>query len=133
MAQHEWTAWGYAQSLTDKTKRYRIDVNESGALRCECKSFIYSKAPKTCQHVRDAQQEIDEEAKPTRSAPPQEPMDEAVALTGAMLRAAGVVVAHGKVLAMAAVLMPRLASGPALTPSAPAPAIPGGLRLITFD
>jgi hypothetical protein len=49
---HVWTERAIMQSRNRPDTRYRIDENEVGALRCQCKGFVFNREdPKRCPHL----------------------------------------------------------------------------------
>lgn len=152
-----WTVYAEVASRSEPDRQYRLDINdETGALRCTCKSFIFSGKggrTRTCKHVQWADQERHDQLATVSVPPPAPPTDmtRALAIVAKMRRAAeecdGMASYSTENRAMAAVLIaevhsltkPRAAvGGPTTkTPTSGIVAIatsrPGRTRLITFD
>ena len=130
-----------ALKKTGKFDEWQIDINEEGALRCSCPSFIYCPAPKTCKHVRKTEATVAMEQQTLRANQPEvlvktealrifEAM--CVAATKATTLNARLVLGPKNTQAMVDTLAAKLAVwAPKLAPT-PAP-VRSGVRHITFD
>ena len=46
-----WEFIGHVKSESSKHRKYDLEVNQDGDLRCPCASYIHALAPKSCKHT----------------------------------------------------------------------------------
>lgn len=146
-AKLQWTDYAVLQPSVPQLNKHgepvqwKVQVNQHGTFRCNCPAFIFSKAPKSCKHVRVCEHEkqsgilpavpVQAVAKPT----PQHPQwASAVGITKAMLDSSHVAVSTAQMHAMCEVLAAKLAAFvPARVPVKTTSHVDLGVRYITFD